>query len=578
MDALKQQVQIAYRRLLIQRFFAVVGWSLFGTLLVAAAAIAVVKYVPTELDTVAWSAAWIGGAIVAGLVIGAVWTYVTRQNQLEAAIEIDRRFNLKERVSSTLALGESELETPAGRALVSDAVRRVERLDIGSQFGVGLTRRILLPLLPAALAIGLIFVSDPTRPVDEASAKIDDIDAKKIQESTEPLRKKMEEQKRQAADKGLKDAADLFKKLEEGTHELTKKDDVNRKQALSKLNDLKEQLEERRKKLAGNDKLKQQLDNLKNNKAGPADKAAEAMKEGDFKKAADEIEKLKEQLDKDGLNEEQKKALENQLADMQKQMQKAVDAQKKAEDEAKKQIAETQKQIPTPEELKKQLDELLKQGRKEDAEKLKQQVEKMAQNLDRLQQQLDQMQQQGPQMEQLKQMANQLGQCAQCMQKGDKMGAQQALEQMKQGLKGMQQQGEEIAMLDQALDQIAQCKGECNGEGKGDKIADGKGQGKGKGKGGDGLGAGRGGFGQRPIEKDDVDFRDSHVSQNVGKGRAVITGEVEGPNIKGLVQQEIRAQIESARRESSDTVTTQRLPRQQGEHAKEYFDSLREGK
>jgi hypothetical protein len=102
--------------------------------------------------------------------------------------------------------------------------------------------------------------------------------------------------------------------------------------------------------------------------------------------------------------------------------------------------------------------------------------------------------------------------------------------------------------------------------------------GSGKGKGGDGLGAGRGGFGQRPIEKDNVDFRDSHVSQNVGKGRAVITGEVEGPNIKGLVQQEIRAQIESARRESSDTVTTQRLPRQQGEHAKEYFDSIRQGK
>jgi hypothetical protein len=516
--------------------------------------------------------------------IAGIWTYVTRQNQLEAAIEIDRRFNLKERVSSTLALDESELKTPAGRALLGDALRRVERLDIPSQFGVGLSRRILLPLLPAALAIGLIFVSDPTRPVDEASAKMDPPDiAKKIQESTEPLRKKMEEQKRQAAEKGLKDAADLFKKLEEGTRELTKTDDVNRKQALSKLNDLKEQLEERRQKLAGNDKLKQQLDNLKNSKSGPADKAAEAMKEGDFKKAADEIEKLKEQLDKDGLNEEQKKALENQLADMQRQMQKAVDAQKKAEEETKKQIAETQKQIPTPEELKKQIQDLLNQGRKEDAEKLQQQVAKMAQNLDRLQQQLDQMQQQGPQMEQLKQMANQLGQCAQCMQKGDKAGAKQALEQMKQGLKGMQQQNEEIAMLDQALDQIAQCKGECNGNGEGEKIADGKGQGKGgmgkgKGKGGDGLGAGRGGFGARPIEKDDVDFRDSHVNQNVGKGRAVITGEVEGPNIKGLVQQEIREQIESSRRESSDTVTTQRLPRHQRDHAKEYFDSLREGK
>jgi hypothetical protein len=580
MDTLRQQVAIAYRRLMVQRFVAVLAWSWFGTLLVAAGAIALAKTFPLGVDSLAWTISWIAGALVAGLLIAGIWTYFTRQSRLEAAIEIDRRFGLKERVSSTLALDSEELETDAGRALARDAVRRVERLDVPSQFGMHFHKRSLLPLIPAALAVGMLFVADPTRD-DTAEANIDPVNVtKQIKESTEPLRKKLEERKKEAAEKGLKDAADLFKQLEEGARELTKKDNVDRKQALSKLTDLQKQLEERREKLGGNERMKQQLDNLKNLKSGPADKVADALKDGDFKKALDEIEKLKDQLDKGDLDDKAKEDLEKQLAEMQKKLQQAVDGQKKVENELQKQIAEAQKQIPMPEELKKQIQDLIDQGRKEDADKLKQQAEKMAQNLEKLQQQLGKMQQQGPQMQQLQDMANKLGQCAQCMGNGDKAGAKQALDGLQKELQQMAKQADELVMLDQALDQLAECKGECNGDGekdgKGGKGMQGKG---GKGKGGDGLGAGRGGFGERPIDKDGkVGFRDSHVSQNVGKGKAVITGEVDGPNMKGLVQQEIREQIEAAKREASDAVTQQRLPRSQRDHAKEYFDSLREGK
>jgi hypothetical protein len=573
MDTLRQQVAIAYRRLLVQRFLAVAAWSWFATLLAAAGAIAVAKKFPLGVDSVAWSVSWIGGALGAGLIIAGIWTYLTRQSRLEAAIEIDRRFGLKERVSSTLALNEEELQSDAGRALARDALRRIERLDVSSQFGLEFRKRSLLPLIPAALAAGLLFIADPTRD-DTAEANLDVNVSKQIKESTEPLRKKLEERKKEAVEKGLKDAADLFKQLEEGARELTKKDNVDRKQALSKLTDLQKQLEERREKLGGNERMKQQLDNLKNLKSGPADKVADALKEGDFKKALDEIEKLKQQLEKGDLDDNKKQDLEKQLADMQKKLQKAVEGQKKVEKDLQKQIAEARKQIATPEELKKQIQDLIDQGRKEDADKLKQQAEKMAQNLEKLEQQLGKMQQQGPQMQQLQDMANKLGQCAECMGKGDKAGAQRALDGLTKELQQMQMQADELVMLDQALDHLAECKGECNGDGEGAK---GRGKGKGKGK-GDGLGEGQG-EGERPIDKDGkVGFRDSHVSQNVGKGKAVITGEVEGPNLKGQVQQEIQDQIEASKREASDAVTRQRLPRNQRDHAKEYFDSLRQGK
>ena len=572
MDALRKQVAIAYRRLLMQRFLGVLAWSLFGTLLLAAIAVAVRKLIPFEVDSLAWSAGWIGGAIAAGFVIAAVWTYLTRQSQLDAAIEIDRRFGLKERISSTLALDESELESPAGKALASDALRRVERIDVESKFGIQWNRRTLLPLVPAALAFGLLFVADPTR--DDIAQGNPDADVTKlIKESTEPLRKRLEERRKEAAEKGLKDAADLFKQLEEGARELTKKDNIDKKQALSKLNDLQKQLEERREKLGG-ERMKQQLDNLKNLKSGPADKVADALKEGDFQKAVDEIEKLKDDLAKGNLDAKKQEDLKQQLADMQKKLQDAVDAQKNLEQNMEKQIANLQKQIPTPEQLKKQIEELNNQGRKAEAEKLKQQAQKMADNLDKLQQQLSKMQQQGPQMKQLQDMANKLGQCAACMGNGDKAGAAQALDGLQQDIAAMQMKADEMAMLDLALDQIAECKGDCNGEGMGNG---GEGKGKGKGKGDWAKGSGQG-EGKRDKAQDDVGFRDSHVSQNIGKGKAVITGEADGPNIKGVVQQTIQEQIEASRHEASDAITRQRLPRSQRDHAKEYFDSFLEGK
>ena len=573
MDTLRRQVAIAYRRLLMQRFFGTLAWCWFATFVIAAIALAIPKFLPLGVDPLVWSASWIGGGVLAGLLIAGLWTYLTRQSQLEAAIEIDRRFGLKERVSSTLALDEAELETEAGRALAKDALRRVERLDMQSKFGIELNRRSLLPIVPALAAFALLFVADASREVAASNNESANI-TKQIKESTNPLQKNFAKQHKQATESDNPELADFFKQLEEQfDRDIRKNDNIDKKQALSKLTDLQKQLEQRREKL-GADRMKEQLDNLKNLKSGPADKVANALKEGDFKKALDEIEDLKKQLAKGDLDNKKQEELKNQLAEMQKKLEQAVEGQKKLENDLEKQIANAQKQIPNPEELKKQIQDLINQGRKEDAEKLRQQAQKMAENLEKMQEQLAKMQQKGPQMQQLQQMANKLGQCAACMGEGDKAGAQKALEALQKELGEMQMKADELVMLDMALDQIAECKGDCNAEG--DKAGKG-GKSDKQGKGDFARGEGRG-EGKRDIAKDDVAFRESHVSQNIGKGKAVITGEVDGPNLKGAVQQAIHEQMEASKREASDTVIRQRLPRNQRDHAKEYFDSLREGK
>jgi len=51
-----------------------------------------------------------------------------------------------------------------------------------------------------------------------------------------------------------------------------------------------------------------------------------------------------------------------------------------------------------------------------------------------------------------------------------------------------------------------------------------------------------------------------------------------GPNAKGQAIEEIKSQVESAKKESSDPLTGQRLPRQQRDHVQQYFDAFRDGK
>ena len=68
-------------------------WCLFGTLLAVAVVIAVDKYRPLGVQGWAWpTVGVIGGAVFAG-----VWTWFKRPGDLDAAIQIDRRFGLSER-------------------------------------------------------------------------------------------------------------------------------------------------------------------------------------------------------------------------------------------------------------------------------------------------------------------------------------------------------------------------------------------------------------------------------------------------------------------------------------------------
>ena len=170
MDKLRLQVRRAYWRLYWMRLLRSLTWTLLATLGLALVAVVISKLWPVGIAGDTWLASWLGGAILAGSGLGCLWAYVTRQNELEAAIEIDLRYGLKERVSSAMTLSPEDLQTEVGKALVEDARHRVERIDVRERFRPERTWHPLLPLATAALTflIAVLFpdaTSEPGRGV-----------------------------------------------------------------------------------------------------------------------------------------------------------------------------------------------------------------------------------------------------------------------------------------------------------------------------------------------------------------------------------------------------------------------------
>ena len=431
--------------------------------------------------------------------------------------------------------------------MVDDAVRRLDRVDVRDGFHVALSWRNLLPLVPAAAIFALaVFVPDATQEEEVEAAVTQSPDAARVQKAAQELKKRLARTEKKAEEQGLKETDLLFKQLQQGLNELTQKDNLERKDALVKLNDLAKNLEKRRDQLGGADKVREQLGNLKNLQQGPADKIANAIKNGDLGKAQEELKKLQDQMKDGKLTDEEKEQLNKQLEQMQEKLQGLAQAHEQAKQGLQQEI-----------DRRKAANDLAGAGK--------------------LQQQLDQLNQLNDQMDRLRQIADKLGQCQKCMQKGDGQGAAAELEQVAQSLQEMQSELEQLEMLDQALEQLAQAKEamgckQCNGEGC-QACMGGFGQGGQKQDGPPGFGLGKGrGQGDRPEQETDSSFYESQVRGKVKPGEAVVSGTAAGPNRAGKSVEDVKNLVNSNLSKETDPMVDVRLPRKERQHAREYFD------
>jgi hypothetical protein len=542
MRELEKPVARVFRRLRYQRFLATLVWSWAVALALVAGVIAGEKLMNRKLLGPEWAPFAVAGAL--GLVIAAGVAIASGPSRLDAAVALDRVFHLNERVSSALTLPGDLRDTPAGRALLADAIKRVADLDLAAEFGLRLPRRAWVVLIPATAAVLLLFA--PTWVVHRVlqARTLSDEDLKIIAKKAEVLTKKIASQ-RQAIDKEKFPEADkLLAKIEKKIDDLTKAPPTAKDKLMVDLNALTDALKERQKQLGNPEQVNRQLQQLKDMSQGPADQFAKDLAKGDFKKAAEELKKLQDKLRSGQMSEAEKKALKEQLGEMAKKLADLanLDQRKKQLEEARKNGGLTQQQF------------------EREMEKLNEQAKAL---------------------KQLQQLASKLGKAQEALEKGDMKQAADQLGMSQQQMSEMAKQLEELQSLDSALADVQDAKNGMANDGSNQLGMDMNSLGMGnmnqrKGM-GNGLGRGRG-QGDRPLAEDETATYQSKVKQQLKKGKAILLGPTDpSKTVKGNVEIDIQAEIDAGTGSVADALSNQKIPRSLEKHIRSYYDQLNKG-
>lgn len=490
-----------------------------------------------------------------GLLAGTGWAVVGRPTREAAALELDRRFDLRERVTTALGLLPAERESPAGQAVLGDASAKVAGLRVGDKFPIR-PRWSLggVPLLAALIAAAVFFYHPDTSsasgddPRPDAGRKLATKapgDAAKL--PTQPFTK-------QAVPDQLdrKKSADLQKLEEELNAAMEKwrqnepKDEQQAREKVTELTALEEKLKKFKEgelqKLKQTEQQLQQLEQLTREKEfddGPAKELNDALSKGNLKKAQEDVDELRKKAKAQKLDATNLDRLDNQMKEMAKQLRN---------DKANKDKAE---------QLQKKIDQAKKEGK--DAEALERELEQLRADA----------KQAGEQMEKLAQKMEKIRQLA---EKGDLEEMAEELKQMGDQLKGVEQEVQDLEDADDYLqklrDELRKACKQCKGEGRGNEL-----------KQSDDAEWTPGttpATGKRTEDKDaKTSTKDERVRGLFDKnGQKRYAGAVKGPAFTKKSTVELGQQIQQAAQEAPQAMDSQQVPKEAQAGVKEYFEKI----
>ena len=590
MNEIRKSIAQARRRMWLAMFgdnllvFSIVGLAVCLVAL-AVPRIWPLAFLAEDANAQWWNWGWPVGCTVVALCLALLRTALKGPRMFDAAVEVDSRFRLKERLSSLLSLPPQDLDSPSGKALLQDAMRKSEVLEIGDKFRFQFRRLAVVPVVMLLAVAGMFFLKvavaeDPVQADDRLTQSQKEEIKKAIEITKQELQQKLEEFK----DPDLGELDPQMKAISQKLDNL-RPEDLSKKEAMIQLNDIQKEIEAKKDDLGDVQSLKKKFDKLNESNSGMARDFSKALKDGDVDKARKLIDDLAQKIKDGSLSERE----QNQVA---KDLSKLADkmAEMAAAHEKKK------------EDLQRQIQQAADKGDQQKAAEL--------------QQKLDELEKSDRQNEQMKKMADSLGQCAQCMgqsnpnkqgnqgqssqgqeggqqdpsqqgegssqkqssaeqaqggQQGGSSGSgmsqeelDQALQQMSEQLQQMQNDMQQMETLDDLSNQMSQCKGMCNGNSMSSEP------------GNNPFSQGRGpGGGERGKSETDTAFFRSKVDADPQDGETVVTGKVDGPNKSGTSVAEVREQVAEEMNREYDPLENQRLPRRTQEHVLEYFKRLR---
>jgi hypothetical protein len=531
LTSLHRQLARVSRRLFLQGLVDVLAWCWAGALVLAAGWLLVAPHIPGPLtEERAWPVA--AGIGLVSTVLAVVLAVLRKPDKLAAALTLDERFNLKERVTTSLTLDIHTASLPAGQALLADTAERVAGLDVGERFPLRMRwSAALVPLAGLALGVAIyVYVVTPrtqaATPSDEGKPPV--ANKEQVERDLDKLKKKPEDNKKEGKAKGEKAAA-----IDDEIQKLLNKDRNNQddlRDQFKQASELKEKIKKDQDDLkdraqAMRDQLEQLNKNAGNNNAkdGPAKDMQKALEKGDFKKAQEELEKLRKKMEDNQLTDKEKEQLQQQLKDMKDQLKKAAD----------------------PEEAKKELEQLKRDG-KINQEQFDKAMEKMKENADKMS---------PSDKKDLQDVADALKEADQALKEGNPDKAADALKRAGEVLKKTDELNDMQDVDQEQLDQLEQAQ---------DALR--------RGMNGGGIGAGR-----RP--ESDPHETGAKTSKLTGKhdkrGAQEMTGYAPGTSYKKKSSSEIAGEIKQASQDAPGTIEQQRIPRAASDMARGYFENIR---
>jgi hypothetical protein len=619
MDKIRQQVAIASRRLFLQSWLGWLNWAVLFSfaaafVLLLLPKLVAIKNLPDGWETICWVGAGIVSLLAASL---AAWA--KRPSALHAAVEIDRRYRLNERCSSVFSIGDQERESPVGQALLDDAQRQLERIDLRDHFPVRPAPQWAWVVLPVAACFALSWVPDVSSEAKGALAQKRKSDPLvTVKNATEPILKTLQKKIEQAAEDGDQEAVDEFKRLQQQVQKLQNDPNPDPKKVIADLNEVKKELQQKKASIGDSEEFKESLDSLKDLDKGPAESMAKAMQDGDFEQAKQELAQLAAKMSEGKLDAEQTKQLQNQLEQLRDAMREARNKREELLDDAKRELDDAQREGNTQKiaNLRKKIEKLEASDRtSQSMQKLEQQLsdldqalesgdsQKASEAMESMQSEFEKLAEGQSAADELEEMIRELegakesSKCPECDGEGcpecqgGKEGSKSKSGNGKKGSKdskgkdGKGKDGKGKDGKDGEGEEDGEGDGDSNGDGKGKgkKSGSGKGKSKGKGQGGEGEGEGDGegegrGVGDRAEKETGVKEYDAQVREQMRKGETVSGGESKGRNRKGISREELQEAVRSSKPDAPDAIENLDLPKAAREQLREYFDSLRDGK
>ena len=498
----------------------------------------------------------LGGLVGAGTVL-AVWlTRRAAPSPLSAALAIDQRFELKERVTTALGLTAHDQSSPAGQALLADANAKLERVAVAGKFPIRVGwRALFLPAQAVAIALLALYPPSVLTMLAGGSSKQDDDQAKADEKKAEtkvaaprPFIRPPAERPNKSEE--LRQLEAELEKLyaehnKDGGPDKEKPDQIRERQeqvakAEERLKKREQEMGEKFQKLQDQMSKLTELEQGDSRRDGPAKDFQEALAKGDLKKAQDEMDKLQKKAREKKLDAKEQEQLKKQLDDLNKKVDQLNREQKEKE---------------------KKLKDLIAQAKRENRD---------AESLERELKELQQDQQMSKEMQEL---AKSLKQCRQCLDKNDMEGLAEQLGQVGKQLGDIDDELKDLEDIEEHLQNLKQMRKDgceaCKGEGK-DKGKEG-------GHKDDATGYAEGATGRRQENKD-AHSKAGEEQRVRGffdpKGRKAYGGSTTGPAFKKASSVEMAGDIKQAVQEAPEAVEVQRLPKAAKDMVKEYFEKL----